>query len=77
MYTYLRARLDKPIHHAISYILPIKCDEPRITELLGISENSVLLEIEQVDYMTDGEPIWMAREYHLPDVFTFSVYRMM
>ena len=77
LYTYLRARLDKPIHHAISYILPIKCDEPRITELLGISENSVLLEIAQVDYMTDGEPVWMAREYHLPDVFTFSVYRMM
>lgn len=76
LYTYLRARLEKPVHHAISYILPIKCSDPKITELLGISPNSVLLEIEQVDYMTNGDPIWMAKEYHLPDVFTFSVYRM-
>lgn len=76
LYSFLSARLEKPVHHAISYILPIKCSNTEITNFLGIAENSVLLEIEQVDYMTNGEPIWMAREYHLPDLFTFSVYRM-
>lgn len=76
LYNFLRLHLEKPIHHAIAHILPVKCSDCKITNLLGIEENSVLMEIEQVDFTTNGEPIWMAREYHLPDIFTFSVYRM-
>lgn len=77
LYAYLSARLVKPIHHAISYILPIQCADSEITKLLDITENSVLLKMEQVDYTTNGDPIWMAREYHIPDMFTYSVYRRM
>ncbi len=77
LYQYLQARLDKPIHHAISHILPVGCAGSRVTELLGVPPNTVLLQIEQVDYTTSGEPIWLAREYHISDMFTFSVYRMM
>ncbi len=76
LYTFLHLHLEKPIHHAIAHILPVKCVDSQITSLLGIAANSVLMEIEQVDFSTDGRPIWMAREYHMPDMFTFSVYRM-
>lgn len=77
LYRYLQSCLDKPIHHAISHILPVGSAGTKVTGLLGVPENSVLLQIEQVDYTTCGEPIWLAREYHIADMFTFSVYRMM
>jgi DNA-binding GntR family transcriptional regulator len=77
LYTFLEAKLDNPINHAICHILPVKCGDSRLTRLMGLPENSVMLKISQVDYTTDGDSIWMAKEYHVAGMFTFSVYRMM
>jgi DNA-binding GntR family transcriptional regulator len=31
--------------------------------------------IEQIDYDRDGQPLLVSIEYHIPDVYEFTVYR--
>ncbi len=76
LYSLIQEKLKKPIHHAVAHISPI-VGERNITEKLNLPEGSAVLYIEQVDYTSNDEPIWLAKEHHVANAFTFSVYRMM
>jgi len=71
----IKSSIKKPIHHAIAHIIPMLCTEPKISKLLEIDENALLMEIEQVNYDTNSDPIWLTQEYHIPSTFTYTVYR--
>ena len=44
-------------------------------EKLGLPANALTLYIIQNDYSSSDEPLVYSREYHLPDVFDFVVWR--
>jgi GntR family transcriptional regulator len=74
MYTFIRERLGKEIHHAIAWINPLSA-EAYLAEKLAIARGSNILHMEQVDYDDAGEPLALADEYYLADAFTFYIYR--
>jgi len=74
MYTFLSQKLAMDIHHAIAWISPLTADK-LVTDKLQIQPGSGILYIEQVDCSADGNPYILADEYHVGNVFTFSVYR--
>jgi GntR family transcriptional regulator len=74
MYTFFRERLGLEIHHGIARLRPLSAEQ-FIAEKLAIHHGSSILEIEQVDFGSDGEPLAMSDEYFVPDAFTFYTYR--
>jgi GntR family transcriptional regulator len=74
MYTFFRERLGLEIHHGIARIRPLSA-ELYLAEKLAIPQGSSILNIEQVDFGNDGEPLAMSDEYYVPDAFTFYSYR--
>lgn len=76
LYSLLEQSLVEPVHHARAFISPLTADKV-VSKKLQIPEGSGILFLEQVDYTEDGDPIWVAHEYHVANAFTFSVYRSM
>ncbi len=74
MYTFFRERLGLEIHHGIARLRPLSAEQ-FIAEKLAIPHGSSILQIEQVDFGSDGEPLAMSDEYYVPDAFTFYSYR--
>ena len=74
MYKFLDEKMFLNMHHAVAWISPLSSDK-LVSDKLHIKLGSGILYIEQVDYSSDGEPYVLADEYHVADVFTFSVYR--
>jgi len=74
MYEFLSKKMSLDIHHAVAWISPLSADK-LVSDKLQIQPNSGILYIEQVDYSVDGEPYILADEYHVANLFTFSVYR--
>ncbi len=74
MYTFIRERLEKDIHHGIAWIKPLIV-EGFMAEKLAIPHGSSILQIEQVDFGNDGEPLALSDEYYVADAFTFNIYR--
>ena len=74
MYTFIRERLGRDIHHGIAWIRPLTA-EGFMAEKLAIPQGSSILQIEQVDFGNDGEPLALSDEYYVADAFTFNIYR--
>jgi GntR family transcriptional regulator len=74
LYTFVENFLSRPVHHAIARISPLTADEV-VAKKLNINIGSGILYLEQVDSDSDGSPLWMAREHHAANAFTFTVYR--
>ncbi len=74
MYTFIRERLGMDIHHGIAWIRPLTA-EGFMAEKLAIPHGSSILQIEQVDFGNDGEPLALSDEYYVADAFTFNIYR--
>ncbi|MCZ7554058.1 MAG: hypothetical protein B6D39_05175 [Anaerolineae bacterium UTCFX2] len=74
MYTFIRERLGKEIHHGIAWIRPLTA-EAYLAEKLAIPRGSSVLHLEQVDFSVDEEPLALTDEYYVPDAFTFYIYR--
>ena len=55
-------------------IRPARADRALSAEL-GIPLGALLLELEQVDYTTDGDAILASQEYYVADALTVHVYR--
>jgi len=74
MYTFIRERLGKEIHHGIAWIRPLTA-EAYLAEKLAIPRGSSVLHMEQVDFSVDEEPLALTDEYYVADAFTFYIYR--
>ncbi len=74
LYGYLKHRLDLDFHHAVAWLRPVTADAD-LAGRLQILPGSGMLYIEQVDYSSDGVPLVLADEFHVAEVFTFTVYR--
>lgn len=74
MYTFIRERLKKDVHHGIAWIKPLTA-EGFMAEKLAIPHGSSILQIEQVDFGNDSEPLALSDEYYVADAFTFNIYR--
>lgn len=49
--------------------------EGTIAEQLQVEEGDLLMYLQQVDLDTSGQPVMASREYHVSDVYTFTVHR--
>ena len=55
-------------------IIPVKAGHA-ISERLGISPDSVMLMIEQLDFTADERPVIFSQEYHVREAFEFTISR--
>jgi GntR family transcriptional regulator len=76
LYVFMARYLSKSFHHAIARISPSLADE-NMAATLNIPLGSGILYLESVDYTRSGDPLWMSKEYHVANAFTFTVYRGM
>jgi GntR family transcriptional regulator len=76
LYVFIEANLSERVHHAIAHISPLAADV-NVADKLDIPFGSGILYLEQVDYNSEGDPLWLAKEYHVANAFTFAVYRSM
>ena len=74
LYRFLEQYMLKTTHHAIARISPIPADE-FVANKLEIPVGSGILYLEQVDYDHEGDPYWLAKEFHVANAFAFTVYR--
>jgi len=74
LYKVMQTYLGLTIDYGITKIRPISA-EASIAQKLMVPEGSVLMYLEQVDYDAAGQPLLASQEYHVADVYTFSVYR--
>ena len=49
---------------------------PRLAGYLGISRNSPLLRLDQIEKASDGRPVLFSREHYAPGVFSLMVRRL-
>ncbi len=62
------------VHHGVLEISPARANRSLSTEL-GIPLGALLLDLDQVDYTTDGDAILASQEFYVADVLTVQVYR--
>jgi GntR family transcriptional regulator len=74
LYTVFEDRLGLFVDYGVARIKPQLADA-RLAQLLGVAEGSALMYIEQIDYDSDGQALLVSYEYHVPDVYEFTVYR--
>ncbi|HNY83560.1 MAG TPA: GntR family transcriptional regulator [Anaerolineaceae bacterium] len=74
IYSFLRQQMNLEIHHGIAWIKPLSAEQ-YIAEKLQICEGCNILQIEQVDYSNNGEPLALSHEYYVADAFRFHIYR--
>lgn len=74
IYEFLRLHLNLIIHHGIAWIRPLSADQI-IADKLQICESSNILQLEQVDFDNNGEPVAFSDEYYVADAFRFHIYR--
>jgi GntR family transcriptional regulator len=74
LYSYVERSLLRPVHHAIAHISPLTADE-KVASKLSMPIGAGILYLEQVDYDSESNPLWLAREFHVANAFTFTVYR--
>jgi len=74
IYSILQTSLGQVIEYGIARLLPVAA--PRhVAEKLRLSTNALTLYIAQTDYSASDEPVVYSCEYHLPDAFSFMVWR--
>jgi GntR family transcriptional regulator len=62
------------VHHGVAEIRPAKADRT-VSKTLKVPLGALLLQLEQVDYTSDGEAILYSEEYYIADLLTVQVYR--
>lgn len=63
-----------PVAHGVVTVAPERADRT-IARRLGVKTGALLLFLHQIDYGVDGEPLLLSQEYHVADVFEFTVVR--
>lgn len=74
IYEFLRLHMNLIIHHGIAWIRPLSADQI-IADKLQICLSSNILQLEQVDFDNNGEPVAFSDEYYVADAFRFHIYR--
>lgn len=73
IYTAL-ARLGLGIQHGVARIEPGSASA-EVAARLRVAPGTLLFAIHQVDYTEAGRPVLASLEYHLADMFEFTIYR--
>ncbi len=74
LYTIFEDHLGLFVDYGVARIRPQLADA-RLAQRLGVVEGSALMYIEQIDYDSDGQALLVSYEYHVPDVYEFTIYR--
>jgi GntR family transcriptional regulator len=62
------------VQHGVASIHPVTAGA-MLARRLGVKRGGLLLRLVQVDYDSEGDPVLLSIEHHLPDAFEFSVSR--
>jgi GntR family transcriptional regulator len=73
MYSYLSDK-GREVQHGVASIYPVTA-KAAFARRLGVKRGAPLLQLVQVDYDSEGAPVLLSIEHHLPDAFEFSVSR--
>jgi GntR family transcriptional regulator len=68
------ARLGLGIQHGVARIEPAIA-RSEVATRLRITRGTLLFAIHQVDYTESGRPVLASLEFHLADMFEFTIYR--
>jgi GntR family transcriptional regulator len=74
LYNIMESRLGLIVDYGVARIKPTSADAT-LTQSLGVAEGSPLMYVEQIDYDDAGTPLLFSYEYHVPEVYEFTVYR--
>jgi len=74
MYQLLERRLGLSMAYGVATIKPATADA-QLAERLQVPEGTQLMFLAQTDYNAGGQPLLASHEYHLADVYSFTVYR--
>lgn len=74
LYTVFEDHLGLFVDYGVARIRPQLADA-RLAQQLGVAQGSALMYIEQIDYDSGGQALLVSYEYHVPDVYEFTVYR--
>jgi len=74
LYGIFERRFGLVVDNGIARVRPQAADAC-LAQQLGVAQSSALMYIEQIDYDQDGQPLLVSIEYHVPDVYEFTVYR--
>jgi GntR family transcriptional regulator len=68
------ARLGLGIQHGVARIQPAIAGR-EVAARLAIASGTLLFALHQVDYAESGRPVLASLEFHLADMFEFTIYR--
>lgn len=68
------ARIGLGIQHGVARIEPRRAGAD-VASRLDVSPGTLLFAIRQVDYTEAGRPVLASLEFHLADMFEFTIYR--
>ena len=74
LYVIFETHLGLIVDYGVARIRPLAADA-HLARQLGVAEDSALMYMEQIDYDSDGRPLLISYEYHVPDVYEFTIYR--
>ncbi|MDQ7820154.1 MAG: GntR family transcriptional regulator [Armatimonadota bacterium] len=75
LYEWLRRSAGVVVHHGRARLRPVRA-VGSLARRLRVRRGTPLLFLEQVDYTADGRPVLLSMEYHVPDVFEFTIHRV-
>lgn len=74
IYQLFEERFGMSVDYGVATIKPALADA-RLAENLKVSEGTLLMVLDQTDYNARGQPLMASHEYHVADVYSFTVYR--
>ena len=74
LYSIFESHLGLMVEYGVARIRPLAADT-HLAQQLDVSEGSALMYVEQIDYDSAGQPLLVSYEYHVPDVYEFTIYR--
>jgi GntR family transcriptional regulator len=74
LYKIMEVNLGKIVDYGIARIKPTTADVG-LVQRLDVAEGSLLMYVEQIDYDESGTPLLASYEYHVPEVYEFTIYR--
>ena len=74
LYSIMEDRLGLTLDYGVARIRPTTV-VAHLAQQLNVVEGSLLMYVEQIDYDDAGTPLLVSYEYHIPEVYEFTVYR--
>ena len=74
LYKIMEDHLEMFVDYGVARIKPTTADDV-LVQRLDVVKGSPLMYIEQIDYDDSGTPLLVSYEYHMPEVYEFTVYR--